>query len=40
MERLFTTVAARIAGFGGQPEAFVSAPGLILVWALTGPIFD
>ena len=40
MERLFTTVATRIAGFAGQPEAFVTALGLILLWAITGPIFD
>ena len=39
MERLFTTVATRIAGFAGQPEAFVTALGLILLWAITGPIF-
>jgi low affinity Fe/Cu permease len=39
MERLFTGFATRIAGFAGQPEAFVAALGLILVWALTGPVF-
>jgi low affinity Fe/Cu permease len=39
MERLFTAVATRIAGFAGQPEAFVTSLGLILVWAVTGPIF-
>ncbi len=39
MERLFTAFATRIAGFAGQPEAFVVALGVILVWALTGPVF-
>jgi len=40
MERLFTVFASRVAGFAGQPEAFVVAFGLILVWAVTGPIFE
>ena len=39
MERLFTVVASRIAGFAGQPEAFVAALGLIVLWAVTGPVF-
>ena len=39
MERLFTIVAGRIAGFAGQPEAFALALGFILVSALTGPVF-
>ena len=40
MERFFTIFASRIANFAGQPEAFIVALGLILLWALTGPIFD
>ena len=40
MERLFTAFASRIAGFAGQPEAFVVAFGLIVVWAVTGPFFQ
>jgi low affinity Fe/Cu permease len=39
MERLFTAFAARVAGFAGQPEAFAVAVGLILAWAVTGPVF-
>ena len=39
MERLFTAIATRIAGFAGQPEAFSVALGFILVWAVTGPLF-
>ena len=39
MERVFTAVATRIAGFAGQPEAFAVALGFILVWAVTGPVF-
>ena len=39
MDRLFTTAATRIAAAAGQPQAFMIAFGLILVWSLTGPIF-
>lgn len=39
MERFFTAVATRIAGFAGQPEAFALALGFIVVWAITGPLF-
>lgn len=39
MERLFTAVATRIAGFAGQPEAFIVALGAIVAWGLTGPLF-
>jgi low affinity Fe/Cu permease len=38
-DRLFTAIASRIAGFAGQPVAFVSAVLLIVVWGATGPIF-
>jgi low affinity Fe/Cu permease len=39
MNRLFTNFAGRIALFAGQPVAFILALLVILVWALTGPIF-
>jgi low affinity Fe/Cu permease len=39
MERLFTAVAGRIAGFAGRPLAFVLALACVLVWAITGPVF-
>lgn len=39
MERFFTAVSTRIAGFAGQPEAFALALGFIVVWAVTGPLF-
>ena len=39
MDRLFTFFASRISSVAGQPAAFVLAFGLVLVWALTGPIF-
>lgn len=39
MDRVFTLVATRIAGFAGQPVAFVSALAIILLWSATGPLF-
>jgi low affinity Fe/Cu permease len=39
MDRLFTTIANRIAAFVGQPLAFAMALAFILLWALTGPVF-
>jgi low affinity Fe/Cu permease len=39
MDRFFTWFAGRISSFAGQPVAFVIAFGLIVVWAVTGPIF-
>lgn len=39
MDRLFTVVAGRIAGFAGQPVAFIAALVLIITWAVTGPVF-
>jgi low affinity Fe/Cu permease len=39
IDRMFTIVATRIAGFAGQPGAFVAAVAIILLWSLTGPLF-
>jgi low affinity Fe/Cu permease len=39
MDRVFTLAATRIAGFAGQPAAFVSAVAIILLWSATGPLF-
>ena len=39
MDRLFTFFASRISSAAGQPASFVLAFGLVLVWALTGPVF-
>ncbi len=39
MDRFFTIVSSRIAGFVGQPLAFVIALSTILLWAATGPLF-
>jgi low affinity Fe/Cu permease len=39
VERFFTTCATRIATAAGQPLTFTFALLVILVWAVTGPIF-
>jgi low affinity Fe/Cu permease len=39
MRRLFNTIAAAIASAMGQPFAFVLASLVIIVWAVTGPMF-
>jgi low affinity Fe/Cu permease len=39
MDKFFTTIAQRISMLAGQPIAFISAASIILVWAVTGPIF-
>lgn len=39
MERLFTLLASRTAFAAGQPVAFVLAVSVVVVWALSGPVF-
>ena len=39
MNRLFTTVASMISTYAGKAITFVGAILIILVWALTGPMF-
>ena len=39
MDRFVTTCSTRIATASGQPLTFVVALFLILLWALTGPVF-
>ena len=40
MDRVFTRVASAIATMAGQPLAFLLALATILVWAVTGALFD
>jgi low affinity Fe/Cu permease len=40
LDDLFTNIASWIAAASGQPGAFVLALATVLVWAVTGPIFD
>jgi low affinity Fe/Cu permease len=39
MDRLFTLIATRFASLAGQPQTFVIAALVILLWACTGPVF-
>ena len=39
MNKLFTSVASRISGYAGRALTFVAAIMIIVVWALTGPLF-
>src|SRR5690554_960608 len=39
MDRIFTRIASLIAGWAGQPAAFLLAMAVVLAWAVTGPLF-
>ncbi len=39
MQRLFTKFAKLASRWTGHPAAFLVAVGVILVWAITGPLF-
>jgi len=40
MDKIFTRIASRIAGWAGQPATFLLALTIVLVWAVTGPLFQ
>jgi low affinity Fe/Cu permease len=39
MDRIFTLMAQRIAGWAGQPLAFILATAIVILWATSGPLF-
>ncbi|MCU0729809.1 MAG: low affinity iron permease family protein [Sphingopyxis sp.] len=39
LDRLFTRIASRTAALAGQPMTFVVALLIIIIWAVTGPVF-
>lgn len=39
MDRLFTAIANSIARFVGDPLAFILAALVVIIWAVTGPMF-
>jgi low affinity Fe/Cu permease len=39
MNRIFDRIAERIAAWTGRPSAFALAITVIVVWAVTGPLF-
>ena len=40
MTHLFERISHRVAFAAGQPQAFILASLIIIVWAATGPLFD
>lgn len=40
MDQFFSRISAYVAAWAGQPAAFMLAVGTILVWIVTGPLFD
>ncbi|MCW3798558.1 low affinity iron permease family protein [Sphingomonas sp. BN140010] len=39
MNRLFERVSGKVAAAAGRPWAFILAVAIIVVWALSGPVF-
>ena len=39
MERVFETIASKVAGWAGRPPAFIMALVVIIIWGVTGPVF-
>jgi low affinity Fe/Cu permease len=39
MDKLFTRIATRISTFAGRPLVFLTAVLVIVVWAVSGPVF-
>ena len=39
MEKFFTRLAERIASFAGRPGAFLLAASVVIIWAVSGPLF-
>jgi low affinity Fe/Cu permease len=40
MNKLFTRIAGKIAAWSGKPVTFILAVSLVIVWAVTGPMFQ
>ncbi|MGC4025378.1 MAG: low affinity iron permease family protein [Mesorhizobium sp.] len=40
MEKIFTRVANRVAYATGTPIAFMLCVSIVVIWAISGPIFD
>jgi low affinity Fe/Cu permease len=39
LEKFFTRLAERIASFAGRPGAFLLAAAVVIIWAISGPLF-
>jgi len=40
IDHLFTRIASRIAAWTGQPLTFILALAVVIIWGVTGPLFD
>ena len=40
IDHLFTRIASRIAGWTGQPLTFILALAIVIIWGVTGPLFE
>jgi len=40
MARFFEWIAGKVVRASGQPSAFILALAIILIWAVTGPVFQ
>jgi low affinity Fe/Cu permease len=39
LDKVFTAIANRVSGAAGRPLTFIIAVSVIVIWAVTGPIF-
>ena len=40
IDHLFTRIASRIAAWTGQPLTFILALAVVIIWGVTGPLFN
>jgi len=40
IDHLFTRIASRIAAWTGQPLTFILALSVVIIWSVTGPLFN
>jgi low affinity Fe/Cu permease len=40
VEEVFTRAANRVAHAAGMPATFILCCGIVVIWAVTGPVFD
>ncbi|MEQ1725155.1 MAG: low affinity iron permease family protein [Sphingopyxis sp.] len=40
MDRIFTRIASGASSWAGKPSAFIVASATIIIWAMTGSLFD
>lgn len=40
MDQIFTKIASRISGLAGRPVTFIAMLALIVVWGISGPVFQ